>query len=165
MASNDILIDLSVKGRYTTADGVGAVEDKLYLDRQIEFSTGSGFDQSDAVFEQSINITASGNETLNLSALTDPLGAALNFTRIKAIVVYADPTNVNDIVLGNAGTTPFSGPFSGTALVHVPPGGELAMVNPQAAGWAVGAGINLLVANGGAGTSVTGKLLIIGARE
>lgn len=160
-------ISTQIDGFLTATSGTGeSVEDTIDVSAVQSLVTGSGANQADAYYSQNINIAASGSETLDLATLTDPLGAALNFTRVKAIYVQADAANANSIVIGGAGVTPFVGPFNaGTDTISVAPGGVALLTNPSAAAWVVGTGINLELANSSSGTAVTGKLVIIGARE
>jgi len=131
----------------------------------IVLTSGVGAGQADLLYEVAINIAASGSQTYDLAgALADAFGTTLTFVSIKAIEIEADAANVNDIVMGNAASAQFVGPFGGaTHTIAVKPGGRALLVAPNT-GWAVTAttGDILKLANSGGTTAVTGKLRIIG---
>jgi hypothetical protein len=93
------------------------------------------------------------------------LGATLAFTAIKAILIVADAANTNDVVVGGAASNAFVGPFAdATDKINVGPGDVFLITRRSAAGLAVAAGTGdiLKVANGGAGSAVTYRIIILG---
>jgi hypothetical protein len=126
---------------------------------------GTGANQADLMFADTRTLAASASENLDLNgALTDVLGKTLNLLKVKAIMVRASGANANDIVIGGAATNGFVGPFGAAAhTIAVRPGGEFVIAH-SGAGWPVVAGTGdlLKIANGGAGTSVTYDIIIIG---
>jgi hypothetical protein len=130
-----------------------------------EMESGTTTGKADKIFADQRTLAASATENLDLAgALTDPLGAALTFARVKAILIKAAAGNTNNVVVGGAGSNPFAGPFAdATDKVAIPPGGVF-LVTAPAAGWTVTAGTGdiLLVANSGAGTPVTYDVFIVG---
>jgi len=130
------------------------------------FTDGVGANQAKAAFADERTLAASANESLDLAGgLTDVFGNTITFTKIKAIVVQAAAANSNDVVIGGAASNGFTS-FVGAAddTIKVKPGGMLVLVAPDANGYAVVAstGDLLKVANSGAGTAVTYKIIIIG---
>lgn len=160
-------LSVSINGAYTGAAAVGSVADTIALSDALSYVTGSGAGQADLLYTEKINIAASGAQTLVLSALTDPLGAAIAFARIKAIVLFPDPGNINDIVLGDAAASAFVGPLGVTGMAHARPNGQLIFAAGDAVGWPVTASTadQLKLANSGSGTAVTGVLMLIGCAE
>jgi hypothetical protein len=128
----------------------------------VDLASGTGDWQASKAYVNSIQIAASGDTTLDLSALTDPLGVALSLTKVKAILVKAGAGNTNSVIMGAAGSNPFLGALGGTApTVTVPPGG-VAMLTAPKAGWTVSTAVNLKFANSSSGSAVDFDLLIIG---
>lgn len=105
--------------------------------------TGTGANQADRIFADSGNIVASGTTSLDLAGggLTDPLGAALTFAKLKVIAVAARSTNnaANNVVV----TRPASNgvPWASAAgdSVALSPGGIFLLTHPGA-GWTVTGG-------------------------
>lgn len=168
MPGVEMLAAVRLSGQYRAASGPpapGVVN--MNLEQALNFTTGSGVTSgyADLMYEAAINIAASSTSVLDLAgSLVDAFGNTITFARIKAIIIMADSTNVNDIVVGNTAANQFTGPLGGaTHTVACPPGGFLAMGAP-ATGWTVTAatGDNLKLANSSSGSAVTGKLIIIG---
>ena len=161
----DLKVLLRITGLLQTAGDGGTA--KLEIDEGItaRLATGTGADQANAIFIDDFTIAASGNTTYDLAgSLTDRLGNALVFTAVKAILLFADDGNTNNVVYGN-GTNPFVGPFDeGTATMAITPGGGFIVLDPSAAGMAVGAGSAdvIKLANSGGSTSVSGTIVIVG---
>jgi hypothetical protein len=134
--------------------------------RGFPLDSGTGANQADKVWSDTRTITASGTDDIDLAGvLTDAFGAGLTFVKVKIIAVSAASGNTNNVVVGNAAATQFQGPFGAvTHTVAVAPGGLFLVARADAAGWPVGAGTSdlLRVTNGGAGTSVTYDIVIIG---
>lgn len=126
--------------------------------------SGTGEYQADLIFSDTRTVGASTSEDLDLAGvLADPLGTTLTMVEVVAVLIYADPTNTNNVVVG-AATQAVPLGFAGTAPTFaVPPGGWF-MVGAPEGGWAVGAGAtdDLKIANSGAGTSVIYTVIIIG---
>lgn len=131
----------------------------------LKFASGSGAGQVNKEFTDTRTLALSTSENLDLAGgLTDPFGNVLTFTEINAIEVRADPTNVNNVVVGGAASNPWVGPWGGTTpTIAIPPGGRWLIVHPGA-GWPVVAstGDLLKILNGGAGTAVNYDIKIIG---
>lgn len=161
----DLLIRAGISGKLST-DGDGGT---AYLDINERIakalSNGTGADQANAVYLDKFSIAASGSLNIDLAGtLTDRLGNPLVFTAVKAILLIADGTNVNNLIYGN-GTNPFVGPLSaGSATITLEPGGCALLLTPSAGGWAVVAGTGdvIKLANSGAGSAVTGTIVIVG---
>ncbi len=138
----------------------------LKLDQSYTLTSGTGANQASNVFSDTRTLAASGSESLDLAGvLTNAFGAVLTFTKIKAIIITAEATNTNDVVVGGAATNAFASMFgAATDKIKVKPGGAFAIVAPDVNGFAVTAGTGdlLQIANSGAGTGVTYDIIIIG---
>lgn len=133
---------------------------------QYQLDNGTGANQADKLYADSNTLAASANTDVDLAgSLTDVLGAALTFAKVKAIFLRAATGNTNNVVLGGAASNAFVGPFGAAAhTISVSPGGFLGIIAPDSAGWTVTAGTGdlLRIANSGAGSTVTYDVVIIG---
>jgi hypothetical protein len=145
---------------------VGGLSQQVNSNATVSFTPGNGASGlADTMKTVAINIAASGSSTINLSTDLDAFGVALGLTELQAVILFADKANVNNIVMGNAASHPWQGPFdAATDTVATKPGGLTVLADP--AGWAVGVGATdqLKLANSGAGTAVTGTLILIGRK-
>ena len=159
-------VNLSVAAEIIDSLDVGSVSYPVNYGANYVLTDGTGADQAKKIWTDTRTLTASSSENLDLAGvLTDAFGATLTFTKIKAIIIKADAANVNDVVIGNHATAAclmFFGAAAHTAAIK--PGGMLAVVAPDANGYAVTATTAdmLKVLNSGAGTSVTYTIIVIG---
>jgi len=159
----------AVNARQTTALDLATASADVAKRYSVELATGTGAGQADLIFHDQRTLAASANEDLDLAGvLTGALGGTLTFARVKAVLIAAAAANTNDVVLGGAASNTFVGMFgAATHTVRVRPGGMLLIAAGQGdpTGYAVTAatGDLLRVANGGAGTSVTYDVIVIGA--
>jgi hypothetical protein len=134
---------------------------------QFTLANGTGEDEADRLYADVNTLAASATTDIDLAGtLTDALGAALTFARVKALFLRASSGNTNNVVIGGAASNQFVGPFgAATDTFAVKPGGFLGWVAPDADGWEVTAGTGdlLRIANSGAGSTVTYDVVIIGA--
>ncbi len=152
-----------IEATLTGAADHGTPTAALDLEFAKSMASGTGSNQADKIFSDQRTINASGDETLDLTNLTDVFGALLSFAKVKAILIKAATGNTNNVVVGNA-ANPFAGPLSaGTTTITLPPGG-VAMLAAPAGGWTVtgGSADEIKIANSGAGTSVTYDIVIVG---
>lgn len=128
---------------------------------------GTGANQSDRIYHETNTLGASATKDYDLAGvLTDIYGTVISFARVKAVAIFADAANTNNVVLGGAAATQWVGPFGAAAhTIHVRPGGALLFFCSDATGWPVGAGATdfLRAANSAGGTSVTYSIIVIGA--
>lgn len=158
-------IDAQISYLLTGAPDFGAASHKYDGWGTRDLGNGTSAQQADRIYSKTITLSASATQDIDLSgALLDPIGGSAVFVKVKAIAIRARDANTNNVVLGNAASNGFVGPFgSATHTVALPPGGNLILTAP-ASGWTVTAGTGdlLRVANSGAGTSVTFDIIIIG---
>lgn len=134
---------------------------------QAILSSGTAAGMADLVFHDTRTLTASANEDLDLAGvLTDAFGATLTFVKVKGLFVAAAAANTNNVVVGNAATNAWATLLNSTGTIQVRPGAFVGAFAGQAdaAGYAVTAGTGdlLRVTNGGAGTSVTYDIIVLG---
>lgn len=137
----------------------------LPYNKQFLFTNGAGVNQCDRVFADSRPLNASTNDDLDLAGvLTDVFGATLTFARIKGMLIYSTPANVQNFSVGGA-TNPFVTWATGTTpAIVVRPGGFFMLVGPDATGYAVTPGTAdiLRIANG-AGSAITYEIVLFGS--
>jgi hypothetical protein len=132
------------------------------FDKLVQLTNGVGNGQADLFWGDERTLAASATEDLDLAGvLTDVFGAIINGVKLVAMVVEANAANVNDVVIGAAtNPIPLFGGTSGTLAIK--PGGAMALIAPQAAGQltiTAATADRLKVANSGAGTAVTYKVM------
>lgn len=133
----------------------------------IKTTNGTAAGQADRVFSDRRTLSASATEDLDLAGvLTDAFGNTVSFARIKAIKIKAAAGNTNQVVIGAAGSNQWGTLLNATGTISLNKGGvfEAACGETDSIGWAVTAGTGdlLKIANGGAGTSVTYDITIVG---
>lgn len=131
----------------------------------IVLKSGTAANKADLMFSDQRSISASSNEELDLAGgLTDPLGNALTFAKIKAILIRAASGNGGNIVVGGAAANGFTGPFAdATDKLNIPAGGAVLLAAPSA-GWSVtgGTGDLLKIANDDGAAAGTYDIIVIG---
>lgn len=135
------------------------------VSRSLSFDPGTdATNKADRLYKATRNLAASANENLDLSGvLVDALGAVVTQAEILAIVIEADPTNVNDVKFGPAAANGALGPFNAAAdRLTLAPGDFHVLTCKR--GWTItaGTGDQINVANAGAGTGVNYTITLIG---
>lgn len=155
---------VSLEVNETAAHDIGPLQLDALIDKALSFANGTGAGQADIVFADERTLAASTSEDLDLAgSLANAFGQTITAVELVAILVVAADANVNDVVLGAATQPiPLFGGTNGTFAVK--PGGMFLSVAPGAAGQlTIGAGAtdDLKVANSGAGSAVTYKIVIL----
>ncbi|WP_060887285.1 hypothetical protein [Streptomyces caniscabiei] len=131
-----------------------------------DLASGVGANQADKIFADTRTLAASATEDLDLAGvLSDPLGAALTFARIKAVLVKAAAGNTNSVQVTRPASNGVPLFLAAGDGLSVRPGGLFLWVAPDATGVAVTAGTGdlLTLTNSAGSTSVTYDVIIIGA--
>lgn len=144
---------------------LGSARSEVQYDRSVVLDNGTGANQADQVWHDTRTLTTGANETLDLNGgLTNALGASVTFTKVKQLYIRNKGTTA--LTIGNAGggvnawATPFG---AATHTIKVQPGGELNLIAPDAAGFAVTPGTgDLLKIENAAGASCDYDIVIIG---
>lgn len=159
----------SVNAQQTSPRDTGTASDPISTAVSITLDDGTGAGQANKIFADTRTLAASATEDLDLAAgaLTDAYGTTLTFAKIKAIYVEAAAGNTNNVILGNATSNAWVGPFgAATHTIAVRPGGVQLLATGEADtnGYAVTAGTGdlLKVANSGGTTGVTYTIIIVG---
>lgn len=158
-------VQFTLASELTNALDLGTVS--LPVKKALDFiwSSGTGANAADRVFADTRTVAASSNDSLDLAgSLSDGIGGAFTPAKIKGLIVYASPSNTNNVVV----TRPASNgvPLFSAAGDAFPlrPGALLVWLSPDSTGVAVTAGTGDLLdfTNSGAGTGVTYDLVILG---
>jgi len=122
---------------------------------------GTGDDEVDQVFEDTEDPTAGALKTYTLddASMVNPLGGAISFSHIKALLIV----NTGDEELVFKGTCALwrAGGATPANDETIPPGGSLLRVHPGA-GWAVGAGETIALGNDGVLADGSFDIVILG---
>lgn len=158
---------LTVAAKLTQSQDLGAAVASALKSFEAVLTDGTAAGKADKIFADTRTLAASASEDLDLAGvLLDPLGAALTFVKVKGLLIKAADGNTNDVVVGNSSSNTWAALLNSTGTVKVRPGGVLAVFAgaADATGYAVtgGTGDLLKVANGGAGTSVSYDVVVIG---
>lgn len=140
--------------------------DALDYTQRITLENGTGTNQADMLWHDQRSLNASANEDIDLAgALTGSFGTTLTFARIKGLIVAAASGNSNNVQVARGSSNGCTIFLAASDGLVVRPGGLVAWFAPDATGIAVAAGSSdiLNIANGGAGTSVTYDIVVIGA--
>jgi hypothetical protein len=128
---------------------------------------GTAADQADMLWLDDNTLAASATTDIDLAGALASVfaGAALTFVKLVGIIVTANAANVNDVVLG-AGTNTFNAFFGAAGhTIKVKPGGVFMLVAPDINGLGTvvpATGDILRITNGGAGTSVSYRVILLG---
>ena len=162
--NTSLLLDLDAT--YTSPLDLSTTINTLGFTRQFNLATGTGAGQADKIWHDERTLTASSVEDLDLAgSLVDAFGTTLTFARVKGVVVYANPANTNNVVLGNVTNGIVAWFGAATHTISVRPGGVFAILATDATTYTVTPGTAdlLHVANSGAGTSVTYDVVVVGS--
>lgn len=159
-------VSVGIVGTLTSVLDLVTAQAPLSYTHSHDLANGSGANQADKIFTDSRQLAASATENIDLAGvLVDALGATLAFTKIKALLIRAKSTNVNDVLVGGAATNGFiAWVGAATDVVKVKPNGMLLVTAPDVNGLAVTAGTAdlLKIANSGAGSAVDYDIVVIG---
>ena len=135
--------------------------DQLLKKIRIRMATGTGSGQASQVFHDTRSLNAT-SESLDFAggSLTNPLGVALTFTKIKAIIVKVSDTAPGNFEISrpNLGLTLFGADLD---KITLEPGGLFVWVSPGA-GITVGAGASDLLKIENLGATATYDIIVVG---
>lgn len=140
--------------------------------RTVILTDGSGLDQANRVYGDagSLSATASVNYDLyDFGGATDTEGNTYALSKIRAIGVRNNATEADSILrVGGEGSGAAFNSINGSDAVHIadiPPGGELMIVGPSAAGFAVADSTNHLLSltNQNAAAALAYDIVVVGS--
>lgn len=138
----------------------------LSVVHELVTANGVGAGKANLIWHDQRTLTASSTENLDLAFLSaTPFSGNTILKRITGILVYAAPTNINNVVLGAHASAAWAGLLNAAGTITVRPGGFFSAGSADAIGHAVVAstGDQLKVANSGSGSSVVYDIVIIGS--
>ena len=156
---------LQINADFATALDLNTATAPLSYKAQTDLSSGVAANQADVIWADQRTLSASATESLDLKGggLVDAFGTAINPVKLRGIIITAASTNTNNVVVGNdTNHVPFLSAV--TSTVTIQPNGTFVLTAPALAGIAVTAGTGdiIKVTNGGAGTSVTYNIILLG---
>lgn len=158
-------ITLGVLAELSHQLDLAAAAAPLTVSKSVPLLHGTGVSQVDRMFADTRTVAASATDSLDLAGggLTDLLGAAVTFAKLKAVIVAASAANTNNVVITRP--APNGVPLFAAAgdACAVQPGGLFVWVAPGA-GVTVTAGTGDLLdlVNSGAGSTVTYDVVLLG---
>lgn len=160
-ANLNVLVDATL----TNSNDLSVSTDKVFRAYNTALTNGTGDGQGNNMWHDQRTLAASGTEDLDLSGVlvSTVTGAALVFTKIKAILIAAAAANTNNVVVSRAASNGVV-LFSATAdAVSVLPGGLFMVTAPNAGVVVTAATGDLLTITNSAGTTgVTYDVIILG---
>lgn len=157
-------INVYATGKQTSALDLGTASVPFSISVEHALTDGTTSGKADRVFADTRTLTASATENLDLAGtLLDFFGATLTFVTIKAIIIKAAAANTNDVQISRPASNGLPVFLAAGDAIPVKPGGIFAWTAPGTGVTVTPATGDLLTAtNGGAGTSVTYDVIIIG---
>lgn len=139
----------------TNALDLSNVSDRLIKSYLTSLASGTGSGQANTIWHDQRTLAASGTEDLDLAGvLTSTIsGATLTFTKIKLIFIYADPANVNNVVVSRPASNGLVLFSAAADACSVLPGGIFMLTAPQAGIAVTAATGDLLTITNSAGTT------------
>lgn len=159
-------INVRVQATHTNVLDLGTTQFAPDVQRSIMLADGTGAGQANQLFSDTRTLSANASEDIDLAgALTNAFGATITFTKIKAVLIVAAAANSNNVVVGNASSNGWTGPFgAATHTITIRPGGMflIGCSDNTAYGVTAGTGDLLKIANSAGGSSVTYDIVVIG---
>lgn len=158
-----------------TQAGFSDTGNQSQITKKIEYTTGTGADQADAVFAELGTLAPSEITTFDLTSVTDLLNQSISFTKVKSVMLWCLKPSDNDlgttassIQLGGAAANPAlegaTGFWSAGATQRVWNGGFTSAGRPDAAGAPIsGSAKNLKLVNNDSVLPAAYYLVIIGS--
>lgn len=131
---------IKFNARQTGANDFGGPDFSPELEKLYQFASGTGADQADILYMDERTFLASTAVDFDLfGVLTEAFGSVINAAEIVAVIILneskAGVRNTVTLSVG-AGSAPWFGMFGATGdVIKVPPGGMVACVAPDAAGY------------------------------
>jgi hypothetical protein len=111
--ANDINFALRIAGDYNGSNDLGSARFELAQDWSLSMSNGTGTNQYDRMYSDTVSIAASTSLDLDLrGGLTDPFGVTLNMVELRAIFIRSRLANLNNLGIGGTVANQLTGIFS-----------------------------------------------------
>jgi hypothetical protein len=145
--------------------GSGSIPAPWIASGTTSLASGTGSGQADLSYTKSITLAAAASTTLTLSALTDDLGRAVNFARVKLLILdNGAAATGNNVTIASGATHGWTAPAGAAWTLTVHGGGVLLLWAPLTTGYVVTGGTSDQVTiTNTSGVSLTLKLVLAGA--
>jgi hypothetical protein len=120
---------------------------------------GNSAGNVDGCFSEPFTVSAGTPLTISMTALNDPLGNPITFVHVTSVLMENDSTTAGQNFTVGGGTHPVLGTDQGSAQAN---GGAFLVFNPNPGYSVVSGTSDTLQITVAAGTSVSGKLTILG---
>lgn len=158
-------IKASIVATLSAANDMGVASQPFAELFELDLTDGTAANQANNAFTDERVIVASGTDELDLAGiLLNVFGSIINAGAVKAMLITANAANINNVVVGGAAANACVGPFAdATDKLVLGPGDGFLITRRSAAGMLVtaGTGDKLLIANSGAGSSVTYRITLL----
>ena len=135
-------------------------KDPLSYSKEQTYTHGTGSGSINTSWHDTRTLTASGNETLDLSDLTDAFGETVNYSTLKELCIKNDGTT--QLIVGGAAANALVACFNDSSdKITIPAGGKFEW-NGGAAGVALGSNINLKIENDNTSTAGEYDIILLG---
>jgi hypothetical protein len=157
-------IDLHIQAKETGTADLGTPQILLDIAKSMSFTPGTAaVGQANVLFSDTRTLAASTGEDLDLAGvLADALGATIAAAEVVAIYIAAASGNTNDVQLTRPASNGVPLFLAAGDGLSVGPGDFALLTNRKGIAVAAGTGDLLHITNGGAGTSVSYDIVVIG---
>lgn len=158
-------ISINISGNLGNINDLTSDASPIRYNKVHNWTSGTAIDQANMMWSDTRTLAASTTEDIDLAGvLTNAFGSTITFTRIKAIMISAAATNVNNVVIGGDANALVGWVGATNDLINVRPGGTFLITAPDATAYAVTAGTGdiLQIANSSSGSSVIYDIVLIG---
>ena len=123
---------------------------------EIFFEDGTGLNKAQIYFRERKTLTFGQSVTYDLAdgTMLDPFGHALAFSNVKVLLIIPASANTKNVRFGNATDAWEAWTPDAASRIDVVPGGELKMVAPTIAGYAVTGGSDQIKIENPSATSI-----------
>jgi hypothetical protein len=165
-------VKLSINALKTNALDLSSSTDPLLINWTYSFTNGTGVDQANQFWSDTRSLAATSADNLDLAGVLVSslgIGSTITFTKIKGIFIKHKTAAASAAMqVGGHATLALLTMLNGTpdldtaqSSINVVPGGGLALIAPNAAGYIVGTEDMLRIYNGGA-ASIDYDIVILG---
>jgi len=157
-------LTVSIAASITGALDLEALASSLNQSWSVALADGTGAGQATRMWSDVRNLASNTSESLDLSgALVDAFGVSVTLTKIKMLIIAADPLNTTVLTAGNV-TNGIIAPFlAATGGIIIRPGGLFVAAAPDVTGFGVtDATADLLKIANAAGAAANYSIAVIG---
>ncbi len=143
----------AISGTTTKAEELSTLTDVISKSMSVTFAKGTGANQANGLFHDTRPLADGANETLEFtdSSLTDKLGEAIDFSKLKALAIKNNSDD-STLIIGAAAATQMAIFGGGTETIILQPGGVFMFICADASGLDVSTNAALKLEHGGEGT-------------